>query len=508
MGSSSLVEHIRDICIKYGSYKAYRYGDKTVTYDELWNRALCFSSALAAQGISRGSKLAFYCDNMLDTVIGYIGCFIGGVTVVPLNLDDDIEMILPVLSSCEIELVYVSLASHARIAPYLTKGVQRAFSSETLGLNESMEDWVWALTGTTQSYVSDSDLAFIFFTSGSTGRPKGVMLSHDAIDFYMMNGGACYNFRSDDVFLCHSAMHSDMSLFSLFLSLRYGASCVLIPHEKRWNPMYTMELMRRNKISILMIVPSFLRLILSHEASNYSLTTVRTLIVTGEKILTREVNHFRKQFPLVQVVNLYGSSECNDILSYQIPQEGSDLVEIPLGAPLPYISAFLLNDGMHVCKDGEVGELVVNSRTLMKGYYGGESDTFCYLSGCGNTRYYPTGDMMIRKDGLYYYVERKDNRIKVNGLRVYPAVIESELRSFPGVIEACVIPFEQEERLILVAFLYGVTTSSLEIRKYCAERLVPHYIPSKFVFMHDPLPKTSVGKLDSKQITSWYKNQS
>ncbi|GEM_PF-3356077 len=505
---SSLVKHIRDTCLRYGSNEAYRYGENTVSYDELWSRAVCFSNALAEQSIFRGSKLAFYCDNMLDIVIGYIGCLIGGVTVVPLNLEDDVEMILPVLSSSEIEVVYVSPMSHARIAPYLTKGTQRALTSEALGLYQNRENCDWELTSTIQSHVSDSDVAFIFFTSGSTGRPKGVMLSHEAIDCYMMNGGASYNVRSDDVFLCHSAMHSDMCLFSLFLSLRYGATCVLIPHHKRWNPFYNIELIRSSKVSILEIVPSFLRLILSDETKYHSLTTVRTLITTGEKILIKEVNHFRKQFPLVQIVNLYGSSECNDILSYQIPKGGSDLVEIPLGAPLPYINAFLLNDDMQLCKDGEVGELFVNSRTLMKGYYGGESDPFCYLPGCGNARHYATGDLMFRKDGLYYYVERKDNSIKVNGLRVYPAVIESTLRSFPGVVEACVIPIEQEERMILVTFLYGVKTSPLEVRKYCSERLMPHYIPTKFVIMNNPLPKTSTGKLDSKQITSWYKNHS
>lgn len=505
---SALIKHMAEACSKYESSAAYRFGEETITYRELLNRAIQFSDALAKRGISKGSKLLFYCDNLLDTVIGYFGCLIGGVIVVPLNMEDDVETILPVISLCDAELFFVSPSSHAQIAPHLIEGKQQAFTSQTLGLVKESTTCDHKVTRDMESSVSDSDLAFIFFTSGSTGSPKGVMLSHGAIAFYMMNGGAGYDFRDDDVFLCQSAMHSDMSLFSLFISLCHGTSCVLVPPNQRWNPACNIEIIRKNRVSILMVVPSFLRLLISYKGYINELSTARILLITGEKIFIQELNSARRLLPHVRFINLYGSSECNDILSYQIPLNDLDLAELPLGTPLPYVNAFLFNETMQECAEGEVGELVVDSKTLMKGYYGRESDPFLYMPGRGSNRYYPTGDLMVQKAGLYYYVERKDHMVKVNGTRVYPAVIESVLLLFPGILEAVVISFQNKERPVLVAFIYGVEISSLEVRKHCAKHLLSHYIPSEFVIGDTPLPKNSTGKVNSKQISYLYRNRS
>ena len=84
---------------------------------------------------------------------------------------------------------------------------------------------------------SPDDLAYILYTSGSTGKPKGVMLSHDnAVELRRLVLGDVRAARADDRFSSHAPFHFDLSIFDLYVSLKHGATLVLIGEDARQGP--------------------------------------------------------------------------------------------------------------------------------------------------------------------------------------------------------------------------------------------------------------------------------
>ncbi|MFR1637703.1 MAG: class I adenylate-forming enzyme family protein [Eggerthellaceae bacterium] len=85
-------------------------------------------------------------------------------------------------------------------------------------------------------------------------------------------------------------------------------------------------------------------------------------------------------------------------------------------------------DGNEV-PDGEVGEALFRSRSVMQGYYGQPDLTDEAFTPDGWLR---TGDLMMRDaDGYYYVRSRKKDMIKSGGENVFVAEVENVLRTHP-----------------------------------------------------------------------------
>ncbi|MFC5407351.1 class I adenylate-forming enzyme family protein [Cohnella soli] len=498
---------IKEVCGRHADRIAYRHIDQTdCSYAELNAKTDRLAAYFLRNGVRPGYKMAFMCDNPMHAVFGYVACLKIGVTCIPINVE--IENPNHLFQICQPDGIFVTQEIEARIRAYIPANAK-----------------IYSLDSRTPYYCNDSDFstseinslalgtrrldendpAFIFFTSGSTGSPKGVVLSHRNIVYYAMHGASPYRIRFDDVFICLSAFHSDMSLFPLFLPLRYGASCLLINPASRWNPSYIWRCITEKKVTTLFVVPSMLKLMLFQELREAEAESVRYLIISGEKASMKDLLTARTVFGQAQFINLYGNTESNDIMFYRIPSRLDNLSELPLGTPMPYVSALIVNESMNVCEDGEIGELYIHSPTLMSGYRRIDTEINDFVSVNGTEKkYFPTKDLVWRKENVYYFAGRKDNMIKVHAQRVFPSLVETVLQRMPNVIEAAVFPIHRAGSAALAAFLYGSNISNSEARDYCAQHLPAYSIPKKFVIVEKSLPKTNTGKFDYIEIEREY----
>jgi acyl-coenzyme A synthetase/AMP-(fatty) acid ligase len=117
---------------------------------------------------------------------------------------------------------------------------------------------------------------------------------------------------------------------------------------------------------------------------------------------------------------------------------------------------------------------------------------------------YRTGDLVIlREDGDYDFVGRRDSQIKSRGYRIELGEIEAALLSHSAVREVAVVAIPDEEvsnRIkAIVARHDNLQVTAAQLQQHCAQR-VPRYMIPDLIEFRESLPKTSTGKLDRVQL--------
>ncbi|MEA2458485.1 MAG: hypothetical protein QOC95_1457, partial [Thermoleophilaceae bacterium] len=237
--------------------------------------------------------------------------------------------------------------------------------------------------------------------------------------------------------------------------------------------------------------------------------SVKHALTTGDKMPASTLKELPGLFPNSRFLNVYGCTETNDSLVHELDMsDGQVPANIPVGQPLPGVSA-LIESGEGQYIDGEgTGELIVSTPFQTQGYLKSalNEGKFVSLSHNGDSeqRYFRTGDVVQRHpDGTITLEGRSDFYVKVRGVRVSTQVVEQAIQEHPDVVEVAVVAVPDElagSRLhALVRREPDSKLNSLSLRQHCASRLARTEMPSSIEIVTEPLPKTSTGKIDRKR---------
>ena len=181
---------------------------------------------------------------------------------------------------------------------------------------------------------------------------------------------------------------------------------------------------------------------------------------------------------------------------------------VSLGYPVDEARVVVLDDDGAEVADGEVGELVIESRYLALGYWREPALTQAVFDdgrGAGDPRTYHTGDMGRRlPDGCVEHRGRKAWHAKVRGYRVDPGEIEHALRAMPAVADVVVVPWHEpagDTRLVAYLVAPGQPPTAGDVRAFLQARLPAYMVPASFVML-DALPRTPTGKVDRHALPS------
>jgi len=165
-----------------------------------------------------------------------------------------------------------------------------------------------------------------------------------------------------------------------------------------------------------------------------------------------------------------------------------------VGTVLPGVEARVRTiDGIPVGK-GEVGELHVRGRNVMRGYYRAPDLTVKAIDSEG---WFNTGDLARFDGDCLYIVGRTKEMIIRSGFNVYPAEIEAVLNSHKDVVQSAVVGraiVGNEEVVAFVQLMQGATANSEELMAYVAPQLTSYKRPCEIVVL-PALPATSTGKI-------------
>lgn len=500
---NSLAELFRQAARAYADKVAIRHADheaKFHTLDALSDRV---AASLAHMQVGKGARVGLYGINSDAFIIAYLGIIKCGATVVPVNVLMNPKEIAWILDDAGVEvLLYDGLFAAAVDAlagelPELRKTVQIA------GSQTAAEGHDWAammensLPVPAPVFDTATDVAAILYTSGTTGKPKGAMLTHRNLAANTASVFRAMQLQpGKDTFLVVLPLfHSFAATAGMLTPLLYGAAIAPLP---RFEPASVVDTITAVQATIFLGVPSMYTVLLRlpDDAAD-KLASLRFCISGGASMPVDVLRRFEEKFGK-KIYEGDGPTECSPVTCVN-PIDGERRIG-SVGLPVPGVEMSIRDDQMNELPDNEIGEICCRGDSMMKGYWNQPEETAQAFHG----DWFKTGDLGYRDDGGYFYiVDRKKDLVIVNGMNVYPRVIEEVLYQHPSIGEAAVVG--EPDRLhgeIPVAYLSikdDMAVDADTIRQHCADQLGRHEIPKKFFFLEE-LPKNAAGKILKREL--------
>jgi acyl-coenzyme A synthetase/AMP-(fatty) acid ligase len=362
------------------------------------------------------------------------------------------------------------------------------------------------------------DVTFMLTTSGSTGLPKIVPLTASGIDAFTDWAAEQFEIKPGTVVANYAPLNFDLCLLDIWTTLKHGGSVAMVDQDRATQGAYLADLVNANQVNVLQAVPMLYRLLIDvNREDGRTFPSVRHVITTGDKIPASSLAELPKLFPGARFYNVYGCTETNDSLVHEFLglADGNVPTNVPVGQPIPGVTARVQNEDGTPLEGTGTGELLVWTPFQTRGYLKSALNEGKFVSisdggdgtGSGERTFYRTGDIVRRhEDGTLTLEGRADFYVKVRGVRVSTQVVEQAIQEHPAVIEVAVIAVPDE---MAGARLHATVRrepeaklNSLQLRQHCATRLARTEMPSTIQIVTDPLPKTSTGKVDRKAVAA------
>ena len=475
-----------------------------LSYRELARRASRLARRLREAGVGPGVPVGVCYDRSPELVEGILGVLLAGGFYLPLDPTYPRERLRFMTEEVRPALVLTRDAYRDLFPGLVVPLVGRPAEEGSAGGDAEPPADAGGL----------ENLAYVLYTSGSTGRPKGVMVSHRAIANRLLWMESAVPLAADDRVVQKTPAGFDASIWEIFVPLLAGATVELARPEGSGDMEYLAEVVAERRATVLQLVPSLLRVFLATPDAARC-RGLRRIFCGGEPLAADLVQRAAGLLPGTSLYNLYGPTETAiDATWHPVGRGDSDEPDgalVPIGRPLTHVAIRLQDPWGGLVAWGVPGEILVAGRGVARGYWNRPAWTAerfvpdPYAESPGS-RAYRTGDLgRWREDGHLEFHGRIDRQVKLQGVRVEPAEIESVLLAHDGVGEAVVRPCAGpggERRLVafLTASPGGEVPEGEELRRHLEGELPPALIPAAFVGC-SRLPRTASGKVDLEALS-------
>lgn len=491
---------------------AFQSGNESVSYSDADQKTNQIAHFLINKGLKKGDRVGIFLNRNVKSALSVHGILKAGGVFVPIDTDAPAERIQFILDDCKIK----HLISEEGLANKL-KTVIDSISTELviLGIDvahTSHSFFPWKNLNHFQTNVPDikilsSDLAYIMYTSGTTGFPKGIMHTHYSGLSYAKLSKALYNITEVDVVANHSPLHFDMSTLGYLTAPLAGATCIILGKQYSVFPASLSELIEQEKITVWYSVPLVLQQLLERgDLQNRDFSSLRWFLFGGEPFPVHHLNQFLEHCPNAFFSNVYGPAEMNQCTFYNQKGKVKKYDSVPLGLVWSDTEHLILDENGVEVKQGEVGELLIHSSTMMYGYWNNQQRTKESIleverSSGIKKKFYKTGDLVKADDnGLLHFFGRKDRQIKTRGYRVELNEIEETILRYNETKLVACYSYKLNginEIFATVVLQPGVSLEDLDQK---IRKSLPKYSIPKLILETQKLPRTSAGKVDYKKL--------
>ena len=480
-------------------------GDQWLTYAELNERANQLAHYLLREGIGPEMLVGVLAERTPELVIAILGILKAGAAYLPLDAAYPPERLAYMLNDSGATAVLVDRKSR----DLLISAPVKVICVDNEACKIQSEDRT-----NPAHLVLPQQAAYVIYTSGSTGQPKGVVVSHANVVRLFQATQAWFHFNPDDVWTLFHSCAFDFSVWEIWGALLHGGRLVVVPYFVARSPDAFLELLEKEKVTILNQTPSAFRQLIHAEGAMAPRPQLdlREVIFGGEALdfaMLRPWSERHGEYP--RLVNMYGITETTVHVTYR-PVAKKD-VEQPeesrIGPAIPDLEIYIFDRHMEPVPTGVAGEIYVGGSGVARGYLRRPAltaerfvpNSFSTRSG---ERLYKTGDLGRRRsDGDIEYLGRIDQQVKIRGFRIELGEIESVFRQHPQVQESVAALREQiggEKQLILyVVAKNGQSPTISDLRRYGREKLPDYMLPASVIYLKQ-LPLTAHGKVDRKAL--------
>ena len=455
MKRDTLIDFFHDFSAGSGEFLVYDDGfrSRTLGYTDVGRAARGFAARLYAEGLRKGDKVIFFSENRPEWIIGFWGCLLDGLIVVPIDYRASPDFLARVGRIVAAKLVLIG----QDVPPVGDTGGAPVWR---------LHDLEWPDGTPPPVTIGRDDVAEIVFTSGATADPKGVVITHRNILAnivpverevlkYCKWGRPFFPLRFLNLL---PLSHMFGQAMATFVPPMLPGVVIFM---RGYNPAEIVEQIKRRHVSVLVSVPKILDVLREHvlrtlpearpdvarafqggigrEPSNAALRVALRwwrhhrahrmfgpkfwAFVVGAAPLDTELETFwaERGFGVIQG---YGLTETAPIVS----------LNHPLRTRRGSVGKAIEGVELRIAPDGEI---LVRGENVTKGYCNAAEETAPAFEG----GWFHTGDIgEMAADGQIFIRGRKKELIVTpEGLNVFPEDVERVLNHLPGVRDSAVV---------------------------------------------------------------------
>jgi long-chain acyl-CoA synthetase len=479
------------------------------SYTELAQLAGRFSAELERRGIGPGERVVLWGANSAEWIAAFFGCLLRGVLAVPLDASGTTAFARRVLDEVSPRLI----AGDAALLASVDSVVEQLTLAELAATLPPLPNF------SVDPAVTEDSPFQIVFTSGTTAEPKGVVHTHrNVLASLRPIEGEMVKYRRYERYVHPLRFLHTLPLshvFGQFMGLWIPAVLAAELHfAADLDPARTVELVRRERISVLVAVPRVLGLLCTHLLARFAglaaeleVTGLSALqrwwrfrrvhralgwkfwaVISGGAQLPAELERFwnRLGFALIQG---YGMTETAALVTLNHPFK---IGQGTIGKVMPGREVKLSESGEMLVRGD-----VVSPSSWQNGRLQRREDEWL-----------ATGDLAERSEnGDFRFLGRKgDVIVTANGLNIYPSDVEKAMLQRPGVRACAVVPCTLATGVepVCVVIFQGDDAALQQAVGAANEGLAEFQRIRRVLRWPElELPYTATGKLLRRHIAEW-----
>ncbi|MHA7841144.1 MAG: SDR family NAD(P)-dependent oxidoreductase [Gammaproteobacteria bacterium] len=485
--------------VKNNGHKvAIECDDLLYTYNELYEKVLCFSQGLMDEGIKKGDKIAVILSNSWEYIALFFAIARLGAIIVPLPWDIKEEE-LKKHFIFDFSLLFLE-GKNKNLETLAKKKVKNVF----LVSNHSKK-WSDFSTKkpsdkiTKKSALIKGDFIYLL-SSASTDHSKYIVRTQENYLFEATAFSKAVGLNEKDKILCSLPLYHSHGIGSCLLPGILGG-CGLFIFNPKNNAKYTIFLENLNELSkviknkAITIFPSisyvFQLFINDKNISNTVFNNVRYCFSSSAPLMQETFVQFKKRYG-IPIRQIYGSTEAGAIAINTSEEVQFDTV----GALLDGIDYKTIDDNNTFLPLRHAGEIVIKSPGLSARVYLSEEDNNNKIDG-----YFKTGDLGYVKENQLFLTGRKKIFINSGGRKIDPEEVEKVLMQHKNIDDAAVFGVSINGRTTLIKskLVLNKEISKEEVVNFCKKYVSTYKIP-KIISFCDTLPRNNMGKLLRKKL--------
>ena len=482
----SILDTILSNLTTFSNRNALHINEKFYTYSDLSKKIAGITKEI--KNIPTQTPVGIITTDSLETYASIIALWFNNLIFIPISPANSKERNKNSIQQAEVNYILTPTIKDAELIDIENI---KTITTESLFANSTIEN----------KNTESNNILYILFTSGSTGTPKGVPINLKNLDAFIHSFLAIgYDINEQDKFLQIYDLSFDASVHCYTLPLFLGACAYTIP-SKEVKYLYAYKLMKEQELTFVKMPPSTITYLQPY-FSKINLTHLKYTLFGGEALQINLVDEWRKCAQNAEIHNVYGPTEATINCFYytaNTPKAYNNIVSI--GKPMNGISAIVIDKNNKLLSENKKGELCVSGDQITNGYWKNElknREAFIQLD---NTTYYKTGDIVyFDEEDDFYYCERIDNQVQIQGYRVELGELEHHARTLTNLAHVIALAKKSKNGTNqLYLFLENYNGSTEQLKKDLAQK-VPNYILPQQITSLTSFPLTTSGKIDRNQL--------
>jgi acyl-CoA synthetase (AMP-forming)/AMP-acid ligase II len=462
------------------------------TYGVFRGMVAQLADLLGQHGVRAGDRVMVVAENCASFAVAILALSGVGAWILPINARHTVD-----------ELRAIAAHSGARcllFAPGASDPAMRhavEFHAETILPLPCGDLAVTTISDQIQEPVARDPhdrIAAMLYTTGTTSAPKGVMLTHANLLWNARSSAKLRSLTAQDEVLAVLPLSHIFGFSSSFLAALYaGASVRFVP---RFSPEAMLDAFAAGATALPAVPQMFERILTHLHQTGTALNAPRLRYISaGGAPLDPDLKARTEVVFGLTLNNGYGLTETSPGVSATRPESPRE--DVSIGPALDDVTLWIDQPN-----DEGVGELIIESPGVMKGYYHNDDATKAALIRPGVFR---SGDLArIDPDGIAHLVGRVKELIIRSGFNVYPPEVEGMLTRHPDVLQAAVVPRNRDRNEDVLAFVMvqnGLDPATLAT--WLRPKLTAYKQP-QHIFVVEAFPVAPTGKVLKHRLVSHF----